>query len=158
MAARRPLTFSSLDEVMPDVERLLQNHTTVGNWSLGQILNHLEGSIRSSVEGYTEQAPWVLRKFVGPIVMTRIINKGVIPEGIKTNVSLVPKPGLDCSAEAEGLRAALALFMNHTGRLADHPFGGPFSREKWEKVHRLHAAHHLSFALPARGTSLRAGD
>jgi hypothetical protein len=41
MAERRELTFASLDDVMPDVERLLAGHVTVGRWTLGQILNHL---------------------------------------------------------------------------------------------------------------------
>lgn len=30
---RRSLRYGSLDEVKPDVERLLAGHTTVGNWS-----------------------------------------------------------------------------------------------------------------------------
>ena len=40
-ASRRALTFESLDRVMPDVDRLLEGHTTVGTWTLGQICNHL---------------------------------------------------------------------------------------------------------------------
>ena len=32
--ARRTLSYESIDEIMPDVERLLAGHTTVGNWSL----------------------------------------------------------------------------------------------------------------------------
>ena len=31
---RRPLSYDSLDQIMPDVERLLEGHTTVGNWWL----------------------------------------------------------------------------------------------------------------------------
>ncbi len=38
---RRPLRFHSFDEIMPDVERLLAGHRTVGHWSLGQICHHL---------------------------------------------------------------------------------------------------------------------
>jgi len=36
MADRRDLSFTSLDEVMPDVKRLLAGHVTVGQWSLGR--------------------------------------------------------------------------------------------------------------------------
>ena len=43
---RRPLVFVRLDEVMPDVERLLAGHVTVGRWTLGQICNHLELALR----------------------------------------------------------------------------------------------------------------
>ena len=38
---RRTLRYESLDEVMPDVERLLEGHTTVGNWTLAQICRAL---------------------------------------------------------------------------------------------------------------------
>ena len=42
---------------MPEVDRLLQGHRTVGNWSLGQICNHLAGSFIYSVEGFPAQGP-----------------------------------------------------------------------------------------------------
>ena len=38
---RRAIQFESLDEIMPEVDRLLEGHTTVGNWSLAQICRHL---------------------------------------------------------------------------------------------------------------------
>ena len=36
-AARRTLVFASLDEVMPDVDRLLEGHATVGRWSYSRL-------------------------------------------------------------------------------------------------------------------------
>ena len=51
MPERRTLNFGSLEEVIPDVERLLAGHTTVGRWSLGQILHHLATAIRVSRRG-----------------------------------------------------------------------------------------------------------
>ena len=45
MGERRVLDFARLDDVMPDVERLLAGHRTVGNWTLGQTLNHLKTAI-----------------------------------------------------------------------------------------------------------------
>jgi Protein of unknown function (DUF1569) len=39
---RRMLGDDSFDEVMPDVERLLQDHTMVGNWTLAQICRHVD--------------------------------------------------------------------------------------------------------------------
>ena len=47
---RRTLRFNSLDEVMPDVERLLEGHSTVGNWSLAQICRHLSTVMRRVVD------------------------------------------------------------------------------------------------------------
>ena len=35
MAKRRTLAFDSLDQVMPEVDRLLEGYTLGGNWTLG---------------------------------------------------------------------------------------------------------------------------
>ena len=60
MPERRTLEFARLDDVMPEVDRLLAGHTTVGNWSLGQICNHLSRPRSgSSVEGFGVKAPWL---------------------------------------------------------------------------------------------------
>jgi hypothetical protein len=51
---RRRLSFRRLDEVMPDVDRLLIGHRAVGRWTLGQICNHLAASFRHSVAGFPD--------------------------------------------------------------------------------------------------------
>lgn len=149
MAERRALTFATLDRVMPDVDVLLEGYTVAGNWSLGQVCNHLATSIRMSVEGYPSRAPWLVRKLVAPRVLRKILRSGRIPDGVKTPEPYVPKPGLDDRAEAEALRATLHLFAANTGPLAEHPFFGRLSPEDWTRLHCIHSAHHLSFVLPA---------
>jgi Protein of unknown function (DUF1569) len=146
--ARRPLKFESLHQVMPDVDRLLQGHRTVGNWSLAQICNHLTVAIVGSVEGYPKKAPWLIRKTLGPFVLKRLMKTEQIDEGMKTMDEFVPKPGLDSRAEAEALRGALRLFAAAPGPMAEHSFFGTLSRDAWDRLHRVHCAHHLSFALP----------
>jgi len=148
MAERRALNFSSLDEVMPEVDRLLEGHTTTGRWSLGQICNHLGTAMRYTVEGFPEQASWLLRHTVGPMAKRQVLGSGVMPEGVKLPEKYLPKPGLDPRAEAEALRATIRLLLAHTGPLADHPLFGSMSREEWIRYHVIHSAHHLSFARP----------
>jgi hypothetical protein len=147
-AAQRTLTFDSLDQIMPEVERLLDNHTTVGNWSLGQTCNHLTRSITLTLEGSPERAPWLVRKTIGPLILRRILTTGRFPAWIALPKKYVPKPGVDARAEAEALRAALRRLAAHSGPVADHPFAGPIPRAAWERFHCIHCAHHLSFALP----------
>ena len=153
-AARRPLTFASLDEVMPDVERLLRGHTTVGNWSLGQICSHLAQGINFTIDGFPAEAclPWVVRQTVGRFLLWRILRRGRFVEGMPMPRKYKPAPGTDAQAEAESLRAALRRFAAHTGPLANHPLQGPVSRAVWERFHCIHCAHHLRFALPAATT------
>ena len=149
MAGRRTLSFASLEEIMPDVDRLLEgDHATVGNWSLGQICNHLAGTFTASVDGVAFKAPWLVRKTIAPIFKKKLFQSGRMREGITIPEAALPKPGLDARGEAERLRAALQRYATHTGAVADHPFFGPLTRDEWTRIHCIHCAHHLSFALP----------
>lgn len=145
---RRDLQFQGLDQVMADVDRLLVGHDTVGRWSLGLACNHLTKAVVGSVDGYGFKAPWLIRKLVTPLAWRRILGSGRMPEGVKVPGSHLAESSLDARAEAEALRAALRGFASHTGAMADHPFFGPLSKDDYEKFHRIHCAHHLSFARP----------
>jgi hypothetical protein len=149
-AARRTLEFATLDQVMPDVDRLMERgYTSVGKWTLGQVCNHLGKSLAASVDGYPmKKVPWLLRKTVAPIFLRRMLRTGVMPEGLKGPEFLMPKPDLDDRAEVEALRAALRLFAGHTGPLAENPFFGRLTRDQVERLNGIHCAHHLSFLLP----------
>ena len=148
MDGRRTLAFSSLDEVMPEVDRLLLGHRSVGNWSLGQICNHLAINILGSVEGFPVAAPWLVRKLIGPIAKRRILATGTVKEGIKLPQAYIPNSGLDDRAEAEALRATIRIFSGNSGPMAPHPFFGKLSVAEWHHLHCIHSAHHLSFAVP----------
>ena len=145
---RRPLQFATLAEVMPDVDRLLQGHRTVGRWSLAQICNHLAQTLIYSIEGFPDRAPWLLRRTFGAFAKRHVLATGVIREGGKLPERYLPRPGLDDRAEAEALRGALHLYSAHPGPLADHPLFGPLDRAEWTRIHCVHSAHHLSFAHP----------
>lgn len=149
MAERRSLSFASLDEIMPDVDRLLEGHQTVGNWSLAQICNHLATAIQSSIDGFDVRAPWFMRITLGKMMKRKVFATGKLQTGIKLPDRVLPKPGLDARAEAEALRASLRLFASHTGPVAAHPFFGPMTHAEWCRLHEIHCAHHLSFALPS---------
>ncbi len=144
---RRALSFTSLSEVMPEVDRLLQGHRTVGNWSLAQICSHLAGSFIFSVEGFPARVPWLIRKTIGPLAKREVFGKGRMREGIKLPEKFTPPSGLDARAEAEALRAALNVYSAHAGPLADHPMFGRLSRDEWTRLHCIHCAHHLSFVV-----------
>jgi hypothetical protein len=148
-AGRRPLTFTSLGQVMPDVERLLAGHTTVGRWSLGQICNHLELAIRLPMDGVPVKWPWLFRRTVGPVLGRLALWRGRIPEGVRVPEVYLPVPELDAAREAEALRTTIERFASFTGRLDEHPLLGRMSAARWERFHCLHCAHHLSFAIPA---------
>src|SRR5690242_14119304 len=110
MPGRRELSFACLDEVMPDVERLLLGHATVGHWTLGQICNHLAKALHYTIDGFPARPPWLIRKVFGPVVRRQIFRTGRMREGIQLPEVYLPRPGLDARAEADALRGALARF------------------------------------------------
>ena len=147
MVGRRPLSFTSLDEVMPEVDRLLVSHTTVGRWTLGQILNHLATALRLTLdvpvrptEPTREQA----------IARRRFFRKGRFPEGMEAPIPvLIPPPDVDTCTQAEALREAIDRFRSRADPFPAHPRLGPLTRTEWTRFHCMHCAHHLGFTWPS---------
>lgn len=145
---RRELHFDRLDQVMPDVDRLLQEgYQTTGQWSLGQICKHLAMPLMWAIDGFPMKMPWVVRRTVGPLVYHRIAKTGKMPSGIKAPSQLQPSTDLDDRAEAEALRATIQLFTNHSGPFAENAFFGRLTREQYTRLNCIHCAHHLSFLI-----------
>ena len=149
-ASRRSLTFATIDQVMPDVDRLLdQGYRPVGHWTLGQVCYHLTRSLTGAVEPLQVKVPWILRRIIGPyLVKNRLLKSGKMPEGAKGPPILDPSDDLDDRAEAEALRAAVRLFSMHGDSYAPHPLLGPLTPAETHRLHCIHCAHHLSFLLP----------
>jgi hypothetical protein len=145
---RRPLQFASLDDVMPEVERLLGGHRTVGGWSLAQICRHLATVLRRVVD-LPASTPVDPSQWVGEDEKHAVLASGRIPEGLPAPAEIVPPADLDPRAEAENLRDALAHFRASPGPVIPHRFFGYLSRDEWERLQCIHCAHHLSFAVPA---------
>lgn len=154
MPGRRELSFDRLDQVMSEVDRLVAGgHSTVGRWSLAEILQHLASTLRMTIEPPPGQKPppWLIRKTIGPLVLRRILKSGRMPEGLKGPAALMPRPGTDARDEAQQLRAAIRLFLDCFPESYDHPFFGRVSRPNFTRLQCIHCAHHLSFVLPAGG-------
>jgi Protein of unknown function (DUF1569) len=146
-AGRRAIRYESFDEVMPDVERLLSGHTTVGAWSLAQICHHLATVMRRVVDlpASTQHDP---SKWVGEEEKRKVLDSGLLPEGLPAPPEIVPAPALDQRAEADGLRNAIAHYKASAGPVIPHRFFGPLTKSEWDQLQLIHVAHHLSFAVP----------
>lgn len=144
---RRTLRFDSFDEIMPDVERLLEGHTTVGRWSLAQICRHLATIMRRVVD-LPASTPVDPSKLLGEEQKRTTLQTGTIPEGLPLPAELAPPVELDEREEAEGLRRAIAHYTASPGPVAPHRLFGPLTKEEWDRLQCTHCAHHLSFAVP----------
>src|SRR5688572_24347585 len=64
---RRTLRFATLEEMLADAERLAAGPSrTLGNWSLGQILDHLAVWLEFPLDGFPITVPWYIRWAVWP--------------------------------------------------------------------------------------------
>jgi hypothetical protein len=149
---RRELHFNSLQDIAADVDKLAEakDIRTLGNWTAGQIFQHLATTMNGSIDGMAFRAPWYIRFIVQTFFKRRFLTKPMSP-GFQlpeqaANVLLPPPTGLE-----EGLancRKALQRLQADSQR-APSPVLGVLTREEWEQLHCRHAELHLSFLVPA---------
>jgi hypothetical protein len=144
MAGRRDLHFDRLDDVMPEVERLLAGHVTVGDWSLGQICDHLAAAICLLLEGGLGVSP----RPVPEAVRRRFLRRDRFPEGVEAPHPALLPPAREDRVGADALGRSIERFTAAAGPLPAHPYLGPMSKDEWARFHCLHCAHHLGFAVP----------
>jgi hypothetical protein len=149
---RRKLDFQKWSEVLADVENLGRaGYDRAGNWDLSQIVEHVGEGLRTARQGTDHRAPWIIRKIFGPIVLRRIFRDRRMKAGIKVPAWWLPGPAHDESAAINQFRAEVAAFEGITSKTFPHPFFGPLTKQQWNELGLIHAAHHLSFLVP-RGT------
>jgi hypothetical protein len=144
---RRTLRYQSLDEVMPDVQRLIDGHTTVGNWSLAQICRHLATVMRRVVD-LPASTPSDPSQWVGLEQKRQVFETGMIPEGLPGPPEVLPSETLTEREEAEELGKAIAYYQASPGPVIPHRVFGPLGRQEWDRLQLIHFSHHLSFAIP----------
>ncbi len=145
-AGRRALSFQSLDEVMPDVDRLASGHTAKGQWTLGQICRHLAVALQGTILNRVRHERPVELSEEQRARRERILVQGVFPEGAPIPLErLVPPSSLDDNIEVEALREALNKYQATAGEFGPHPLLGQLERAEWDRFHIVHCAHHLSF-------------
>lgn len=149
-APRRAIQYASLSELLADAEAAVaRNATTTGNWTLGQILDHIAIAMDSTIDGFGFTAPWPIR-IVGRYVLKKRMLQNGMPAGFRLRGEgakrLVP-PQTSSEAGLEHLRRSIARLHSETRR-APHPAFGPLSLEECDQLHLRHAELHMSFIAP----------
>jgi hypothetical protein len=143
---RRRLRFTSLADVPAEARRLAPAHRTLRQWTLAQICRHLADTLHGSMTGFDLRNHRFKRLLLRRWLWRYTLRWG-IPEGYTVDPALNPPVQLELGRELERLERAVVRYHEHTGALQPHPLFGTLSREDWDRLHRLHAAHHLSFVL-----------
>jgi hypothetical protein len=151
VTGRRQLHFGSLDDLLADVERLAacRRLQTLGNWSAGQIFEHLALTMNKSIDGFGWKMPaavrFLIRLFFKRRTLTRSMSAGFrLPGRAK---EMLPPP-VDTAVGLDSLRRAIRRAQTEDKRAA-HPVFGPMTRAEWDQLHCRHAELHLSFLVPA---------
>jgi hypothetical protein len=145
---RRGLHFSNYDELLAEARSLASGPTRqLGNWSLGQICQHLAKAMDMAIDG-PPYKPSLLLRVVGPLVKKRVITRGMSPgfKLPKNAGSLIPQAA-ETAAGLGALETAVARLERTPQRLPHFVFG-PMTREEWDQLHFRHAELHLSFIVP----------
>jgi hypothetical protein len=142
----RKVCYGSFDEVVSDAQRAVRDKAgTTGNWSLGQILQHLALANEKTIDGFGFQAPFPVR-MIGPLFKKRLLERGLTPGfqlSKKGSQALVPGE-TDADAALERLRHSFQRLQAETKR-SPHPFLGRMSIDESNRLCLRHAELHLSF-------------
>jgi hypothetical protein len=146
---RRKVEYASLQQVLADAERLCRGPIKpLGNWSAGQVFQHLAWVLDTSIDGTDARFPLLLR------IMARLMKKkllgGPMPPGFKLPSSaqkLVPGP-TSTEVGLAALKAAIARQEREPARAPNAVFG-KLTRDEWNQLHLKHAALHMSFLVPS---------
>lgn len=150
-APHRELQFETLDDLEAELSRVEAAHAagtleTTGNWSAGQIFEHLGAFWRMSFDGFGFTAPLPLRLFA------KLIKKSAIskppPRGFKLRGAIrviEPQPSVDFDDGLALLRRQIE--RTRAGEQMTHPspLFGAFTHDQWLSLHRNHCAMHMGF-------------
>lgn len=147
---RRTVRFESLQEVLQDAERLAAGEVrSLGNWSFGQILDHLAKTMEMTIDGFDFKAPWLIRIVAKLFMKKRFLTK-TMPAGFqfrKGMQGLLPDE-ISIADGLDRLRRAVERLETETRR-ATSPIFGKTTVEESNQLQLRHAELHLSFVLPA---------
>ncbi|HIE95975.1 MAG TPA: DUF1569 domain-containing protein [Planctomycetes bacterium] len=143
VTGRREIRYESIDDYVADAERLAgPNVHTLGNWSPGQIHEHLATTMNSSIDGFSSMLPAPVRWLLTLLMKRKFLTKG-LPAGFKAPSNFVPA----ATSVEDGLaamRAAVARQKEESSR-AQHPGFGRLTHDEWNDFHLRHAELHMSF-------------
>ena len=143
VTGRREIRYESLDDLVADAERLASpNARMLGNWTPGQIYQHLADTMNSSIDGFSGMFSAPVRWVLSLLMKRRFLYKG-LPAGFKAPANFVP----DTTSVEDGLsalRKAVSRLNEGTTR-ALHPGFGTLTLDEWTQFHLRHAELHMSF-------------
>jgi hypothetical protein len=152
-SSRRSLQFTTIDQVLDDVQQLATADANgalrcLGRWTFGQNLFHLAKWVDYSYDGVPLKLPFFVPWIMRPM-KNRMLYKPMKPG------SKIPRiPGGTLATDAVPTAEALTHFqtaftrMNREVPSRPNLLFGPMTHAEWIALHLRHAELHLSFLRP----------
>lgn len=156
-ADRRPLKFQSLGEVLADldaIEASIQAGTLAmsGNWSPGEVCDHLRKFFEFAIDGFPSKAPAPVRLIARMMLKRRATaSDEPFPAGFKLPKSasaLLPTPGIGDLEGLNALREQIDRVQKGERMTQPSPLIGPLTHDDWMVMQLKHFSLHLSFLHP----------
>jgi len=113
---RRQLDFATWPAVFGDIDHLQRaGYDRLGNWDLSQTLEHVGAGLRAALRGTDHRGPWIIRRFLGPLILKRILSQRRMKAGIKVPAWWLPGPSHDESAAIDQFRAEVTALNINSG-------------------------------------------
>jgi len=148
--ARRSLRFQTMPELLDDIEAVMARpHTTTGNWTAPQIIDHVTKLIDVSLHGSDQKMALPFR-VLGNMMKKRLLTKPLKP-GFKAPAFMQPRNeagGLTVNSVMGRSRALIQRASEPGTMTHPSPFLGEMTHDEWVQMHCRHAELHFSFIQP----------
>lgn len=144
---RQRLHFENLESAIAHAKSLQNSgYEQLGNWSLGQICNHLAQTVNLSVNGF----PLRLPSPIAAVLRWAFFNLPGVPRvmgsiRLPTSRDLSQKAPCDDQAGIDRLIRATERLTAPDAKLKANPLLGKLTLPQWQRFHGWHAERHLSF-------------
>lgn len=157
-ARRRRLSFADTASLRRELDLISASHragslSTTGNWTPGEILDHLAKLWELSLDGFPPEArvPWPMR-LLGPVLKPMFTRGKTAPAGIRLPAEasyLLPTAGTGFDAGMSRLMRVLDRIDRGERCERPSPMFGRTSHDEWMRLHFGHCQLHLGFLHPA---------
>ena len=136
----------SIDTALAKLDKLmLQNPSTMGEWSLYKIFIHCAQSVEYSMTGYPEHKSDIFKHTAGKAAFLLFSSKGKMTHSLNEAIPGAPEFSLEANVAMafERFKKSLMDFQQYKGVLAPHFAYGALSKLEYEAAHVMHFNNHL---------------
>lgn len=150
---RRSLRFGRLSDLVADVDSFGGQVRSTGNWTPGQIVEHVAKFIECSLDGFPVRDASLLVRGFAKMMRSSILIKPMragfkIPGNFK---AMAPGPDVTWDDAVARLKKVVQRIDKGGERMAQRsPLLGFLEHEEWIQLHCRHAEMHFSFLQPGK--------